>query len=372
MTRVALHVYRANIPTPTGVHRYAASLTRALGETAPAGCAAELWTGAEPGVPDHLGSVPVQTWPVPRRALHLAWTLVKRPYADRYLHGPDLVHTLTPVVPVPTRLPLVVTVHDLLVRQHPEWYERSERWIVARAIDHAVAAAAHLITPSERVRSDLCELLGVDASRVKVVPEGVAGVFTRPAQADVTAAYGVRPGGYFITVGEVGPRKNLPTLLEAMADLTSRGDKAMLVVAGGDGSGAEETKLLAARLGLQDVVRFVGHVDDETLAALVQGARALVHPSLYEGFGLTPLEAMAAGTAVVSSSAGSLPEVVGAAGLLVDPHDVAAWTTALERARDDDGWVTAAVEAGRARAAQFTWEVAARRTWAVYDEVLGC
>jgi alpha-1,3-rhamnosyl/mannosyltransferase len=126
---------------------------------------------------------------------------------------------------------------------------------------------------------------------------------------------------------------------------------------------------LPAQLGVADHIRAVGRVDDATLIALLHGARALVHPALYEGFGLTPLEAMSAGAAVIASDAGSLPEVVGDAGLLIEPLDVDGWADAMVRVMSDDDAHAQLVAAGRQRATTFTWEAAAHATWRVYERV---
>jgi len=374
--RVALQIHRVTVTNPTGVHRYALSLARALAATAGAGDAVELWAGREDEGEHDVADIEVRAWPVPRRLLHLAWTAMHRPYADRFTGDVSLVHALTAAVPVPTRLPLVVTVHDLLPMQHPEWYDRQSRWAVTRAIRYAAATAACIITPSERVRDDLREHLDVDADRIVVIPEGAGGAFMRAVTAAQLRAFvspfGVEPGRYFVTVGEIGPRKNLPTLFRALANVREESDVLPLLVIGGDGMDAARTKALVDDLDIGHLVRFTGRVSDDALAALVQGARGLVHPSSYEGFGLTPLEAMAAGTAVISSSAGSLPEVVGEAGLLIDPADVDGWAQAVMTVGRDDDWVAQAVAAGRARAGTFTWEAAARRTWETYERVLAC
>jgi glycosyltransferase involved in cell wall biosynthesis len=315
---------------------------------------------------------------VERRLLHLSWAALHAPPFEAVAGRCDVVHALAPVVPLPTRrAPLVVTVHDLLPLQHPEWYARGPRWGVVRALRHAADHATRIITPSKRVRSDLAEILGVGPERVDVVPEGVGGAFTGEVEAialtSVLGRLGLEHGGYAVCVGEIGPRKNLPTLFRALARLRTAGEPVpRLVVVGGDGMDAGTVRALPARLGVEDRVVFTGRLPDETLAAVVQGARVLVHASSFEGFGLTPLEAMAAGTAVVVSDAGSLPEVVGDAGLLVDPLDVDGWAAALRRVMTDDDWVATAVVAGRARAAGFTWLAAAEQTWAVYDRVLAC
>lgn len=368
--RVGLYVYRFGIANPTGVQRYAQEMARALGRTAPADTAVEVWAGRDADQPAP-GDVDLHHPPVQRRMLHLSWTALHAPRLDRFTGPLAVVHSLSPVTPVPTRAPLVVTVHDLLPMHRPDWYARGPRWANIRAFRHAADAAAAIITPSQAVADDVQERLGVSPGRITVVPEGVDPAFADvdpAALATAAADQGLAPDRYVVAVGEIGPRKNLPVLIRALAALPPA-TRPTLVLVGGAGQDAAAVRALPAELGVADHVRFTGRVDDATLVALLHGARALVHPALYEGFGLTPLEAMSAGTAVVASDAGSLPEVVGAAGILVPPTDVEGWAAAIERVTSDDDVAQALVVAGRQRAAQFTWDAAARATWQVYERV---
>jgi len=368
--RVALQMHRLAVTNPTGVHRYAVQLAAALTATAADGDQVELWHGATSEAPDVPAAVTTRTWPLHRRLVHLSWWALHRPLADRFLGDVALVHSLTPAVPVPTRVPLVVTVHDLLTLQHPEWYTPFARRIVGAALHHAARHAARIITPSEVVARDVRTTLGVEPHRVVVVAEGVDDRFrTRlPAAviADACNRYQLRPGGYAVAVGEVGPRKNLGLLLDALAGIT-RENRPLLALVGADGGAAAGLREHALRLGVAEQVRWTGRVSDADLVALVQGARVLVHPSHYEGFGLTPLEAMAAGTPVVASSAGSVPEVVGDAGVLLDPDDTPAWRDTISRLAGDDATATDLAHRGVTRAEAFTWERAARETWHIYD-----
>ena len=371
--RIALWLHRFGIDNPTGVHRYALELARAMTVTAPADADVELWSGRVPGAPELTG-VRSRHPRFDRRLLHLSWTTLHAPAFERVAGEVALVHALAPVVPVPSRAPFVVTVHDVWPLQHPEWYDAGPRWLNRRALRFTAAEAAAIITPSHAVARDVTDVLHVDPARIRVVPEGVDARFSTPAEAAAVQAvctrFGVKPDRFLVVVGFIGPRKNLSVLFEALRDIRSRGGQLPpLLVVGGDELRASDIRAMPAALGVDDVVRFAGRVTDEELVPLMQAARALVHPATYEGFGLTPLEAMAAGTAVVSSSAGALPEVVGDAGLLVDPQDVGGWAEAIERIWTDDAEVRRAVDAGRARAAGFVWEDSARRTWQIYSEV---
>jgi alpha-1,3-rhamnosyl/mannosyltransferase len=279
-----------------------------------------------------------------------------------------------PAVRVPARAPVIYTVHDLMPLQHPNWHTAKERWAF-RAAYRAVAGAARVITVSQFVATGVTERLGVEPDRITVVPNGATGAFSTGSpepgpgpgpDAGVLGRWGLASGGYVICVGTVSDRKNLLPVLGAIARLP----ELALVIAGPPGIGAERVDAEIARLGLDERVRRTGYVPDGELVALVAGAAALVHPSLDEGFGITPREALAAGVPAVVSGAGALPEVVGDAAIVVrsaSPDDWAAAIAGLLGAPDRRAEL---VDAGRRRAATFTWERSARETLAVYEAVL--
>jgi glycosyltransferase involved in cell wall biosynthesis len=386
---VALFAHRFAEATATGIGHAARELRAAI-DTELAGPVAEEQAGlgwravscsppeaSPPGPP--LRTIAHVTLPGPRKARYAAWTLAHRPLLDGNagLAGTDLVHVLHPAVAVPTRAPVVHTVHDVLPLLEPGWYARSERWLSRRAHADLAERSSRILCVSPYVATQVVELLGVDAARVTVVANGLADRFRVPPATfrhgrppAVAAGLGVERGRYLVHVGAITRRKNLTALVAAMAALPPAVVPA-LVLAGPDDLGAGVVRAEVDRLGLADRVRFAGYVPDDALPGLVAGAAALVHPSLGEGFGLTPLEAMAAGTPVVVSGAGSLPWLVGDAGVVVgDPTDGGAWAAAIASLLADDGRRAALVAAGRRRAAVFTWSAAARATLAVYGEVL--
>jgi glycosyltransferase involved in cell wall biosynthesis len=241
-------------------------------------------------------------------------------------------------------VPLVVTVHDLAVLRHPEtfnlWTRRYSRSFVPRVVQ----AARIVIAVSEFTKRELVELLGTPEEKIRVVPNGVASVFSPDGDTE--------PGDYVLAVGTLEPRKNLQALAEAAQQVDVE-----LRVVGARGWG---------RIQLDGAgVRRVGEVSDETLAGLYRGARCLVYPSLYEGFGLPVVEAMASGTPVVTSAGGATEEVAGGAAVLVDPLDPAAIAAGIEEAtaRREE-----LVRLGLARARTFDWDACARRTVEVYRE----
>jgi glycosyltransferase involved in cell wall biosynthesis len=243
----------------------------------------------------------------------------------------DVLHCTTFRAPVSSRAPLVVTVHDLALLRHPSAFPRWHRTTGALALRGGVRAADAIVAVSAFTRDELVSLLDVPVERIRVVPNGVDPVFTTEGPR--------AEGDYVLAVGTLEPRKNLAVAVEA-----ARLAGVELRVAGAAGWGG------VAAPG------WVGEPTDAELAALLRGARCLVYPSFYEGFGIPVLEAMACGTPVVTSRGGATEEVAGGAAVLVDPRDpasVAAGIEEAERRRDS------LVEVGRARASMFTWRRAA-------------
>jgi glycosyltransferase involved in cell wall biosynthesis len=267
----------------------------------------------------------------------------------------------------------VVTVHDLAFRRFPETAPHSTRAWLGR-IERTLARATRIIAVSESTRRDLVELYGVEPARVPVIPLGVDRSVFRPQSEEAVRAVRTRfgiDGPYILSVGGIEPRKNLPNLVRAAAGV--RGDVTLVVAGAAVGWNPEGTALLRGALDSlpAEVRRRVvqtGYVSEPEKVALMSGAEALVYPSLYEGFGLPLLEAMACGTPVVTSDRSSLPEVAGQAAVFVDPDDPEAITAGIDRVLSDARLRTRLREAGGERAARFTWEETARKTAAVLRE----
>ena len=253
----------------------------------------------------------------------------------------DVLHCTTFRAPLRPRAPLVVTVHDLALLRHPDAFPRWHRATGTRALRAGVAVADAVVCVSEFTRDELVELLGVSPERLRIVPNGVDPVFTPAGER--------AEGDYVLAVGTLEPRKNLEGAVEA-----ARLAGVELRVAGAVGWGGVA------------VDGWVGEPSDGELAMLMRGARCLVYPSLYEGFGLPVLEAMACGTPVVTSRGGATEEVAGGAAVLVDPRDPAAIAAGIEEAarRREE-----LVAAGRARAAPFTWGRSADLLEALWREL---
>jgi glycosyltransferase involved in cell wall biosynthesis len=289
---------------------------------------------------------------------------------EQVLGTPTVYHATNYAVPRTRRVPLVLTVHDLALLRFPELGTPALCRLVA-GLRRAAPAARRVIADSRATAGDLRELLGLPGESIRVVHLGCATRFQpvpdTPHRQAVLTRYGiVEP--YLLHVGTIEPRKNLPTLVRAFARLRAARDGPLrLVLAGERGWGQEalQRALAADGGGRVDVV---GAVAADDLPAVYSAAEIFVYPSLYEGFGLPVVEAMACGTPVVTSTAGALPEVAGDAARCVDPRDPDALAALLGELRDDPEQRRMLAERGRVHAARFTWERCARETFAVYEE----
>jgi glycosyltransferase involved in cell wall biosynthesis len=276
-------------------------------------------------------------------------------------------------IPIRCDLPTVTTVHDLSVLVHPEWHpEDRVRWY-EREFDAGRRQTRRFIAVSEFTKREMIDRLGVSPGDVDVTY-----LATRPGlrAADEPEVRLLRaelnlPERFFLYVGTLEPRKNVSGLLEAFAGLPRElRQRHPLLLAGGFGWKMEALQRQIAAHGLKDDTRLLGYMSDDALAGLYTAATAFVWPTFYEGFGLPPLEAMACGCPVIVSNAASLPEVVGDAGMLLDPRDVPAWTAAIQRMAEDDLWREGWQRRGLAQAATFSWDRCARETIACYRAAL--
>ena len=287
--------------------------------------------------------------------------------------GVDIIHAPAYTAPFWSTVPVVLTIHDVSYQRHPEWFPyRRDRF--RRAFYRRSAhAAAHIITDSEFSAGEIKAAYGIPDSRLTVVPLAADTTFTAtapPAPDDLPP--GVR-APFLLHVGDLHERRNLSLVIDAVLAARRAGTLApppSIVLAGVDRGVGDALSAMAAQAGAADLVVRLGAVGERQLHALYRAAIALVYPSLYEGFGLPVLEAMASGTPVIASRAASMPEVLGDAGLLLDPHDRGAWTEAIVRVVTDDGERLRMAAAGRRRAATFTWARTARATHDVYRDAL--
>jgi len=305
--------------------------------------------------------------PMAARPLHELWRRIDHPRIDRWIGRHDVVWGPNYVVP-PTRAGALVTVHDLTTVHYSELadgFTLAYPDLVRRAIHRG----AWVHTPSAFVRDEVIAHFGAEPDRVVAIPHGVAA----PAAAcSGPRGEGARLAGgdrYVLAVGTVEPRKDLPTLVAAFDALAADDPHLRLVIAGADGWGAEAlSKAIAAARHGDRVVR-LGWVDDTGRAALLREATVFAYPSRYEGFGLPPIEAMAAGIPVVATSAGSLPEVCGDGADLVPPQDPEALAAALGRVLAERAHRDALVDRGHRVAAGYDWDVTAARFAELFGRV---
>jgi glycosyltransferase involved in cell wall biosynthesis len=358
--RIGLFAHELDPARATGIARYARGLASGLEPLISAGENELVVVTAR-----DCGSVPQpqNVLNVRRRWLYLGWLVLSAPRLEWLVQGLDLVHVTSPTIPVATRLPLIVTVHDLMPLTHPQWYPAREVAMFKRCVRWLENNVDVVIVPTETVRRDVLGLTEISDDRIVVTGEGVdLDHFAEDTPSNVLERAGVAEGEYLLYLGQVSERKNLVPLVEAISE-----SRWPLLVAGPEGHGAERVRNAAAE-GAGDV-RFLGRVSDADVGALVRGARALLHPSLYEGFGLTVVEAMAIGTPVVVSSFGALPEVTGDAGHVVTANDAEGWRSALVDLQDES-LLDRLRTAGRVRAQEWNWPDAAAKTLEAYARLV--
>jgi glycosyltransferase involved in cell wall biosynthesis len=280
--------------------------------------------------------------------------------------GADLFLGSLSIVPVLSSFPSVALVHDLTPLLFPEWHSRKNRLGFVPFIAGTVRRARRIATVSEATRADLLRAFPEASGKTDVVPNGLV---PPPEDPGGPPPNGGRP--YVLFLGTFEPRKNLLRLVQALESVWDRRPSFPdLLLAGGEGWRLAGLPARLAESRHAGRIRTAGRVDDVEVARLLRHARLLAFPSLYEGFGLPPLEAMAVGTPVVGSSASSLPEVIGDAGLLPDPRSVPEIAAAVERANDDEPWRAEARRRGLARSHAFRWEASAAMLRALCEEAI--
>jgi glycosyltransferase involved in cell wall biosynthesis len=294
---------------------------------------------------------------------------------ESFLGSLDVFHSVNAALLPQRRGRRVVTVQDLTCLRFPHYHPWARRMLFRMALRQAVRQADAIIVPSSATRRDLTTRFGGAAPKVRVIPlaHGEQFVPLEPEEtARITGRYGLSWHDYLLFVGNVEPRKNLLAVIEAYNRLRSRARSAPpLAIVGGEGWKNQAIHRAAAVSPVASDIRFLGRVDDDELPALMNGALAFLYPSIYEGFGLPPLEAMACGTPVITSNRSSLPEVVADAALLVDPDDRSELAEAMARIVDEQSLREELRDRGLKQAQRFSWDETARLTLRVYEEEIG-
>jgi len=299
------------------------------------------------------------------------WTLVTFPHALRE-DGIDVAHTQ---YTIPLRAPcrIITTVHDISFRLYPEWFPRKDRLLLNLTVPAAMRRAAKVVTDSMSSRRDILRVYHFDPDHVDAIPLAASPDF-QPVPSDLAREHVMRrfglEGPYIISVGVLQPRKNFPLLVEAFARAVySVGLPHRLVISGKRGWGYDEIAIQIARLRLADRVLVTDYVEDADLPPLYSAAEMMAFPSLYEGFGLPPLEAMACGAATLVSDAPAMPEVVGNGALVLPVMDAAKWAEGLIEVATVPDKRRHLRNAGRARAREYDWATTGRRTRQLYRQV---
>jgi glycosyltransferase involved in cell wall biosynthesis len=362
---IGIDASRASAAQRTGTENYSLFLIRALLELD--GTNQYLLYFNQPPQPQLFPAQPNATLhalPFPR-----LWTHVRLSW-EMAAHAPDVLFVPAHVLPLVHPRCSVVTVHDLGYLYYPQAHTRGARWYLNWSTRYNARAATHLIADSQATRRDLLTHCGVAQDKVSVVYPGYDPQFM-PVRDDtrlceVRARYGL-PASYMLYVGTLQPRKNLARLVAAFAALVAQGTPADLALAGKKGWLYDALFAQVRQLGLETRVHFVGYVPQEELPALLSGAQVFVLPSLYEGFGLPVLEAMACGTPVICSNTSSLPEVAGDAALLVNPDDTDQLASAMRRILADGGLRRDLAQKGLAQVKHFSWTRCAQETLAILE-----
>jgi glycosyltransferase involved in cell wall biosynthesis len=313
------------------------------------------------------------------KALLFPWEMLANSIMKRQLHihleGVDIFHASEVLNYAEPGVKTVATIYDMTTVLFPEYHTTQTKALQAEKFRFVREKADAVIAISASARQDAIEYLDIKPERIHVVYAGVDPKF-RPLPVDevapVLARHELRPDGYILHVSTIEPRKNLVRLLQAYQAVWQRQPQStpQLALAGATGWFFREVFDKVQALGLTEQVRFLGRVDDADLPALYNGALFLAYPTLYEGFGLPALEAMACGTAVLTSNVSSLPEIVGQAGVYVEPKDIESITQGLRLLLDDNQLRQELVEKGVERAKSFNWRKAAEETTAVYTNLI--
>jgi glycosyltransferase involved in cell wall biosynthesis len=302
-------------------------------------------------------------------AKRILWEQMIQPFQ---LGDTDLYHAGAFVAPYLLNKPMIVTVYDLTFMRYPERLSTARRLYLQAFTETTCQRAKRILAISQSSKQDLIDLFGIDGAKIDVTPLGYDPDIYQPlAQGKIEAFRKLKqlPQRFWLFLGTLEPRKNLVTLIEAYARLPEN-ERLPLILAGGKGWLTEPIFVAIEKHGLSDAITTTGFVPTDEIALWYNSAELFIYPSVFEGFGLPVLEAMACGTAVITSNVSSLPEVAQDAGKTLAPHEVEIWVEALQQAYHDSNWRKASRQRGLQIAQTFTWQQTARLTVEAYRKVL--
>ena len=349
-----------------GIHRSIEQLLLHLPAAIPSEWRLTAFIGAQAALDSPDIDVRRAPWRTDSAIRRILWEQAVQPWA---LRGYDGYHAMAYAGPLVGAPATVVTVHDLSFIHTPERVPFLRRTYLRALTAYTCRRARVVIGVSQATADDVAKTFGIPESRLVVTPHGVDHAQFRPLDRAAVEAFRTAhslPPRFWLFIGTLEPRKNLVTLLEAYAALPPA-ERLPLIVAGGKGWNTEPIFEAVERLGLAGSVQFPGFIPTEDLPLWYNCAEIFIYPSVFEGFGLPVLEAMACGIPVIVSNASSLPEVAARAGLCLPPQDAPVWTETLRRVRDDADWRRSAADAGLDEASRYTWPETARRTVAAYQ-----
>jgi glycosyltransferase involved in cell wall biosynthesis len=306
-------------------------------------------------------------WKTDRPLQRILWEQLALPAAARRVKA-DVLHATAFVAPIVRPAPTVITIYDLSFALLPQFFRGFNQTYLRLGTRLSARGAQRVLTISDHTRRDVHRLYNVPLDRIDVAYPGVDETL-QPSPPDRVADFQRAkdlPEKFLLFLGTLEPRKNLITLVRAFTQLKQTCPEAVLILAGGVGWLADDLFAAIDASGVKDSILLPGYVAAEDKALWYAAASAFVYPSIYEGFGLPPLEAMACGTPVIVSNAAALPEVVADAGLLIAPEDVNSWAAALVRVWNDAPYRAELADRGRRQAARFTWRETARQTLNAY------
>ena len=312
---------------------------------------------------------------MPLKIYKLIWSVLPVPYCAFFRERADITHFFNYYIPPFVRGKKVTTIHDMTIKAYPETVRLASRVMARLNLRTTCRRATRIITSSEFSKSEIIKYFKVAPEKISVLYSGVDLKVYKPCEAEsvkeaVKRKYRIEDD-YYLYLGTLEPRKNIERLILAYAMLKEKNKNIpKLVIAGKKGWMYDDIFKVVSEKGLEQDVIFTGYVESEDAPILMSAAVAFVFPSLYEGFGMPPLEAMACGTPVITSDCASLPEVVGDAAILVDPYSVEGIAEALEKLYTDKGLCDTLVKKGLERAKLFTWDKMSAVLYGIYDEVM--